>query len=224
MRTFAPRILNRITIMSIFTKLFGKKTADKVKVCGMEDFLTLIRVYYQAVMASSLGITNINMLPDLAVFKRTLKVPTQNNKLGLAEKSRCKKMLSSIYGINDNFFKEIDSSIKKNCRTLNDVNGYFFQFQKFNESLMMLVGNLMKWRFRTPGFMKKALYAVTEQTVSDILTKNKWKDDATYKTVAVVRQLQQTLGYSATWMTDFVYNIVRLAKKEKAPKQVEEKK
>ena len=210
--------------MSIFTKLFGKKTAGEVKVGGMEDFMTLIRVYYQAVMASNLGITNINMLPDLAVFKRSLKVPTQNNKLGLAEKSRCKKMLGGIYGINDNFFKEIDTSIKKNCRTLNDVNGYFFQFQKFNESLMMLVGNLMKWKFRTPGFMKKALHALTEQTVTDILTKNKWKDEATYKTVATVRQLQQTLGYSSEWMTEFVYNIVRLAKKEKAPRQTDEKK
>ena len=206
--------------MSIFTKLFGKKSAgDSAKVGGMEDFMTLIRVYYQAVMASNVGITNINMLPDLAMFKRSLKVPTQNNKLGLAEKARCKKMLGQLYGLDDAFFKEIDTSIKKNCRSVNDVNGYFFQFQKFNESLMMLVGNLMKWKFRTPGFMKKALYAVTQQTVTDILTKNKWKDEATYKTVGIVRQLQQSLGYSAQWMTDFVYNIVRLAKKEKPTKE-----
>lgn len=206
--------------MSILSKLFGKKNAEEqIKVGGMEDFMTLIRVYYQAVMASNLGITNINMLPDLAMFKRSLKVPTQNNKLGLAEKSRCKKMIEQIYGINDAFFKEIDSSIKKNCRSLNDVNGYFFQFQKFNESLMMLVGNQMKWKFRTPNFLKKALYAITEQTVNDILTKNKWKDEATYKTVALVRQLQQSLGYSAQWMTDFVFNVVRLAKKEKPSKE-----
>ena len=206
--------------MSIFAKLFGRKSENQqVKVGGMEDFMTLIRVYYQAVMASNLGITNINMLPDLATFKRTLKVTTQNNKLGLAEKSRCKKMIEQLYGLDDEFFKEIDGSIKKNCRSMNDVNGYFFRFQQFNESLMMLVGNLMQWKFRTPGFMKKALRAMTEQTVSDILTKNKWKDEATYKTVAIVRQLQGQLGYSQKWMTDFVYQIVSLAKKEKKPKQ-----
>ena len=94
--------------MSIFSKLFGKKSEDgnePVRVGGMEDFMTLIRVYYQAVMASQLGISNIHFLPDMAVFKRTLKVPTQNNKLGIAEKSRCKKMLVDIYGINDSFFK-----------------------------------------------------------------------------------------------------------------------
>ena len=78
--------------MSIFSKLFGKKNAEEaegtVRVGGMEDFMTLIRVYYQAVMAAQLGISNINFLPDMAVFKRTLKIPTQNNKLGIAEKSR----------------------------------------------------------------------------------------------------------------------------------------
>lgn len=81
--------------MSIFSKLLGKKTAEgvdeTVRVGGMEDFMTLIRVYYQSVMACNIGITNINFLPDMAVFKRTLKIPTQNNKLGIAEKSRCKK-------------------------------------------------------------------------------------------------------------------------------------
>ena len=81
-------------------------------------------------MAGNLGISNINMLPDLAMFKRTLKVATQNNKLGLAEKSRCKKMLMQAYGLDEAFFKEIDGSIKKNCRNVNMVNGYFFQFQR----------------------------------------------------------------------------------------------
>lgn len=209
--------------MSIFSKLFGKKKADEeVKAGGMEDFMYLIRVYYQSAVASQVGITNINLVPDMALFHRTLKIATVNNKLGIAEKSRCKKMLTQLYGIGEDFFKEIDTSIKKNCRSMNDVNGYFFQFQKFNESLMMLVGNLMKWKFRTPGFLKKALYAMTEQTVNDILTKNKWKDEATYKTVALVRQLQQSLGYSAKWMTDFVFNVLTLAKKEKPSKQAVE--
>ena len=52
----------------------------------------------------------------MAVFKRTLKIPTQNNKLGIAEKTRCRKMLADIYGLTDSFFKEIDNSIKKNCK------------------------------------------------------------------------------------------------------------
>ena len=63
--------------MGFFSKLFRKNTGnEESKVGGIEDFMTLIRVYYQAVMASNLGISNINMLPDLAMFKRTLKVAT----------------------------------------------------------------------------------------------------------------------------------------------------
>ena len=109
--------------MSIFAKLFKKKTTEEesARVGGMEDFMTLIRVYYQAVMAAQLGISNINALPDMAVFKRTLKIPTQNNKLGVAERSRCKKMLTDIYGINEFFFKEIDASIKKHCKNVNAI-------------------------------------------------------------------------------------------------------
>ena len=199
--------------MGILGNLFRKKAVnEETKVGGIEDFMTLIRVYYQAVMAGNLGISNITMLPDLAMFKRTLKVATQNNKLGVAEKSRCKKMLMQAYGLGEGFFKEIDASIKKNCRNVNMVNGYFFQFQRFNESLMMAVSNEMKYTMRIP--FKKMLYAQTEVAINNILTKNDWKDAAMFKAVGEVRQLQHSLGYSAQWMTDFVFNVIRLAKKE----------
>ena len=77
--------------MSFFSKLFGRKT-NQVKIGGMEDYMTLVRVYYQASMASRLGISNLAVFPDLRVFKQTLKVPTVNNKLGLGEKKKCQKM------------------------------------------------------------------------------------------------------------------------------------
>ena len=199
--------------MGLLSNLFRKKTENEEgKVGGIEDFMTLIRVYYQAVMASNLGISNINMLPDLAMFKRTLKVATQNNKLGVAEKSRCKRMLMQVYGLGEGFFKEVDASIKKNCRNVNMVNAYFFQFQRFNEGLMMAVSNEMKYTMRIP--FKKWLYASTEAAISKILTNNDWKDAAVFKAVGEVRQLQHALGYSGQWMTDFVFNVIRLAKKE----------
>lgn len=178
--------------MSIFSKLLGKKTAEgadeTVRVGGMEDFMTLIRVYYQAVMAAQLGISNINFLPDLAVFKRTLKVPTQNNKLGIAERTRCRKMLMDIYGLPETFFKEIDGSIKRNCRNVNDIKNYLFMFQGFSQDLMMVIGNLMQWKFRMPGVFKKMLRNMTEKAVHDILTKVDWKDDGVRKTCGNIRQ------------------------------------
>lgn len=190
---------------------------------GMEDFMTLIRVYYQAVMAANLGIRNLSLLPDLRVFKQTLHVPTVNNKLGVGEKNRCKKMLSELYGMSDGFFKEIDQSIKRNCKNINDVRTYFFMFQGFSQDTMMLMGNLMKWKFRMPGFMKKAMRAMTEKTVAQILTKDNWKDDGVRKTCANIRRYRQSLNYSPEWMTEYVYNIIMLAKKEPKPHDVEEK-
>lgn len=190
---------------------------------GMEDFMTLIRVYYQAVMAANLGISNLSLLPDLRVFKQTLHVPTVNNKLGVGEKNRCKKMLSELYGMSDGFFKEIDQSIKRNCKNINDVRTYFFMFQGFSQDTMMLMGNLMKWKFRMPGSMKKAMRAMTEKTVAQILTKDNWKDDGVRKTCANIRRYRQSLNYSPEWMTEYVYNIIMLAKKEPKPHDAEEK-
>ena len=201
--------------MGIFNRLFGKKaTTDEP---GMEDYMTLIRVYFQASIASNVGITNLAMLPDLRVFKSTLKVPTVNNKLGVGEKSRCRKMLSEMYGTDDNFFKEIDQSVRKNCRKLQDVQVYLVQFQTFTQDLMMLMGNLMKWKFRMPGFMRNVLRQLTEKTVNEVLTKNNWKDDGVRKTCVAIRTYQARLGYSAEWMSEYVYNVVMLAKKEPKP-------
>ena len=193
---------------------FFKKKKDTERVGGMEDFMTLIRVYYQAAIAANVGITNIGMLPDLATFKRTLKVPPQNNKLGVGEKGRCKKMIEELYGMNESFFKEIDASVKKNCKKIQDAQTFLFAFQGFNNDLMMLVGNLMKWKFRVPGFMHKLLHSMTEKIIDDILTKNNWKDEATFRTVYSVRQYKEKLGYSQEWMTEYVYKIITLAKKE----------
>ena len=168
--------------MGVFSKLFGRKTEDK-KVGGMEDYMTLVRVYFQAALASQLGITNLAMLPDLRAFKTTFRVPTQNNKLGLGEKAHVKKMMKSVYDTDDNFFKEIDQSIRKKCHKLQDVNVYLIQFQTFTQDLMMLLGNLMKFKLRLPGFMKKALYTMTQKTVDDIFNKNDFNDASVVKTV-----------------------------------------
>lgn len=192
------------------------------RVGGMEDFMMLIRVYYQAVMAANLGISNLSMLPDLRVFKQTLHVATVNNKLGLGEKNRCRKMLSEIYGLEDFFFKEIDQSIKKHCRNVNEVRNYLYQFQGFSQELMMLMGNLMKWKFRLPSVFHKALYNLTQKVVNDVLTKENWKDEGVRKACISVRRYQQQLGYSAEWMTAYVYNIVILAKKEPKPDDKEQ--
>lgn len=202
--------------MSILSKIFNKKN-NEVKIGGMEDYMTLVRVYFQASIASTIGITNLAMLPDLRVFKSTLHVPTLNNKLGLGEKSHCRKMMKNLYGTDDDFFKEIDQSIRKNCRKMQDVQTYLLQFQNYSQDLMMLTGNLMKFKLRLPSFFKKALYTMTEKTINDIFTKNDFKDAGVVKTVVGIRQYAKRLGFSQKWTTDFVYQVVMLAKKEPRP-------
>jgi len=205
--------------MGFFSRLFGRKTAEgDKKVGGMEDFMTLIRVYFQAVMAADLGITNLNALPDLRMFKVTLRVPTQGGRLGIGEKARCKKMLKEMYDMDDDFFKEIDQSIRRRCKKIQDVQTYLLQFQAFVQDVMMLMGNLMKFKLRLPGFFKKALYSMTEKTVHDIFNKNDYKDAGVIKTVVGVREYNKRLGFSEKWVTDFAYRVVMLAKKEKQPK------
>ena len=219
---FAPhdKQILKNNVMGILSKLFRKKDNAEQKTGGIEDFMSLLRVYFQAAIAADLGITNLAMLPDLRIFKRTLHVATVNNKLGIGEKSKCKKMLKEIYNIDDNFFKEIDQSLKKNCRKVTDVQTYMYQFNGFSQDLMMLIGNLMKFKLRIPSIFKKSIYLMTEKTVTAIFEKNNFKDAATIKTVVAVREYSKRLGFSRKWITDFVYHVVMLAKKE--PKHKDE--
>ena len=123
--------------------------------------------------------------------------------------------------MDDDFFKEIDGSLRKRCKKIQDAQTYLLQFQGFTQDIMMLTGNLMKFKLRLPGFLKKALYTMTEKTVNDIFNKNDFSDASVMKTVVAVREYNRRLGFSQKWITDFVYKVVMLAKKEPRPSGVE---
>jgi hypothetical protein len=86
---------------------------------------------------------------------------------------------------------------------------------------MMLMGNLMQWKFRLPSFFHKALRTMVEKQVHDIMTRNDWKDDAVRRACASVRKYQASLSYSEAWMTEYVHTTVMLAKKENRPQNME---
>ena len=206
--------------MNFISKLFNRAPKES-KTGGMQDYMTLVRVYFQASIAAQVGITNLSMFPDLRLFKSTLHVPTQGNKLGVGEKNHCRKMMKEIYHVDDDFFKEIDQSIRHSCKKLQDVQTYLIQFQNFTQDLMMLVGNLMKFKLRVPSIFKKTIYTMTQATVNDIFTKNSYTDPSVIKAVMSVRKYDQRLGFSQKWITDFIYQVVMLAKKEPAPSKDE---
>ena len=209
--------------MGLFSKLFSKNSEQNSSK-NVEDFVSLTRVYFQSVIAAQLGVTNIRFVPDVANFKRLFKIPTQGGRLGMAEKAASRKMLMQDYGLSENFFKEIDSSIKKHCRTQNDVQSYLFMYQGLSNDLMMLMGNLMQWKFRLPSFMKGTLRALTEKTIHEVCTKPVWKQDDVHKTAMQVRAYKDRLGYSEQWMSEYVFNVVMLAKKEPKQKNQDETK
>ncbi len=200
--------------MSFLSKIFRRKSKEEARVGGMEDFMLLIRVYYQSVIASQLGINNLAALPDLRIFKQTYHVATVNNKLGMGEKKACKKLIQDIYGVSQEFFNEVDNSVKKRCRKVQDVQSYLYTFQGFSQDLMMLMGNLMQWKFRLPSFFRGAIKEMVSKQIHEVMTKNDWKDEGVRRTCVSVRKYQTMLGYSEAWMTEYVHTIVMLAKKE----------
>jgi len=130
-------------------------------------------------------------------------------------------MMMDIYGMDESFTKEIDQSIRRRCKGVQDVQTYMYQFQGFTQDLMMLTSNLMKFKLRVPSFFKKAIYTMTEKTIDDIFNKNDFSDAGVMKSVVDVRKYNQRLGFSQKWVTDFVFRVVMLAKKEKQPKTEE---
>lgn len=207
--------------MSILSKLFGRKKEAENTVGGMEDFMLLIRVYFQSSIAVQVGINNLAILPDLRVFKQTNHVPTVNNKLGVGEKKHCRLMMQDIYHLPASFFTEIDNSLKKRCRKVQEVQPYLASFSGFSQELMMLMSNLMQWKFRLPGFLSKALREMVAKQVHEVLTRNDWKDEGVRKACVAIRRYQVMLGFSEQWMADYVNTLVMLAKKE-PKKNVEE--
>ena len=55
---------------------------------------------------------------------------------------------------------------------------------------------------------------MTQKTIHDILTKSEWKEISVQKAAWSIRKYAETLGYSEQWITEFVYNVVLLAKED----------
>lgn len=204
--------------MGLFSKLLNKRNKEQQQNNDYADnFRDLIQVYFQSIIASQFGVTQIKLFPELVMFRRRFKVPSANNRLGVAEKKESQKMLMEIYGVQEIFFKEIDASIRKKCHTANDINTYLPRFQNFAQNLLMVITNVNQWKLRAALLVKKVLLNVVKSTVNDIMTKNDWKDNGIRKTCVSIRKSSQSLGFSQEWMTEYAFRILLLARKQ--PKQ-----
>ena len=93
---------------------------------------------------------------------------------------------------------------------------FMYQFQGFSQELMMLVGSLMKFKLRVPSIFRKTLYTMTAATVNDIFDKNDFTDPSVVKSVMAVRKYDARLGFSRKWISDFIFQVVMLAKRRSA--------
>lgn len=207
--------------MNIF-KLFSKKKKEEKSTEEIENLMLLLRVYFQATIAAQTGFNNIKVLNDLRFFKQTYHIATLNNKIGLSEKKQCQKMLQSIYGFSDRFFSEIDSSMKKSCRTIQDFQPYMLKYQDFTQNILMLIPNLVGRKLAVLRFFPKLMKESINKSIHKILTQTDWKDPSTRIAAIAVRKEQTSLRYSEAWIGEFVNTIISLGLKSQGAQNEEQ--
>ena len=207
--------------MNIF-KLFSKKKKEEKSTEEIENLMLLLRVYFQATIAAQTGFNNIKVLNDLRFFKQTYHIATLNNKIGLSEKKQCQKMLQSIYGFSDHFFSEIDSSMKKTCRTIQDFQPYMLKYQDFTQNILMLIPNLVGRKLAVLRFFPKLMKESINKSIHKILTQTEWKDPSTRIAAIAVRKEQTSLRYSEAWICEFVNTIIPLGLKSQGAQNEEQ--
>lgn len=207
--------------MNIF-KLFSKKKKEEKSTEEIENLMLLLRVYFQATIAAQTGFNNIKVLNDLRFFKQTYHIATLNNKIGLSEKKQCQKMLQSIYGFSDRFFSEIDSSMKKSCRTIQDFQPYMLKYQDFTQNIIMLIPNLVGRKLAVLRFFPKLMKESINKSIHKILTQTDWKDPSTRIAAIAVRKEQASLRYSEAWICEFVNTIIPLGLKSQGAQNEEQ--
>lgn len=207
--------------MNIF-KLFSKKKKEEKSTEEIENLMLLLRVYFQATIAAQTGFNNIKVLNDLRFFKQTYHIATLNNKIGLSEKKQCQKMLQSIYGFSDRFFSEIDSSMKKSCRTIQDFQPYMLKYQDFTQNILMLIPNLVGRKLAVLRFFPKLMKESINKSIHKILTQTDWKDPSTRIAAIAVRKELTSLRYSEAWICEFVNTIIPLGLKSQGSQNEEQ--
>lgn len=207
--------------MNIF-KLFSKKKKEEKSTEEIENLMLLLRVYFQATIAAQTGFNNIKVLNDLRFFKQTYHIATLNNKIGLSEKKQCQKTLQSIYGFSDRFFSEIDSSMKKSCRTIQDFQPYMLKYQDFTQNILMLIPNLVGRKLAVLRFFPKLMKESINKSIHKILTQTDWKDPSTRIAAIAVRKEQTSLRYSEAWICEFVNTIIPLGLKSQGAQNEEQ--
>lgn len=197
--------------LSDFLKKKRQAKEEKVKE-KLQNFMTLVNVYIQASSAATLGIVNLQALPQLKVLKQKFKIPTEGGRLGLAEKKYVAKLMDTEYKLKESFFNEIDSSIKKNCKKVNDLQPYGIWFQSLLQDAMTAVSLDMQAGLRLPMVFRKWMKSMMKDSIHKIVSGGAMKSADLMKTAANVRTYKEKLNLSEDWLLEICYVYVVLAR------------
>jgi hypothetical protein len=182
----------------------------------VQNFITLLNVYIQASSAATLGIMNLQQLPQLKVMKQKFKIPTEG-RLGIAEKKFVASKMKEEYKLSDAFFSEIDNSIKRCCKKVMDLQPYGVWFQSLMQDVMMAVSLDVQVGLRLPLVFRKWMKSMIQESVHKIVTSADFKNPDLIKSAINVRTYKEKLHFSEDWLTDvcFVYIILARGSKMK---------
>lgn len=197
--------------LSDFLKKKRQAKEEKVKE-KLQNFMTLVNVYIQASSAATLGIVNLQALPQLKVLKQKFKIPTEGGRLGLAEKKYVAKLMDTEYKLKESFFNEIDSSIKKNCKKVNDLQPYGIWFQSLLQDTMTAISLDMQAGLRLPMVFRKWMKSMMKDSIHKIVSGGAMKSADLMKTAANVRTYKEKLNLSEDWLLEICYVYVVLAR------------
>ncbi len=180
----------------------------------VQNFITLINVYIQASSAATLGIMNLQQLPQLKVLKQKFKIPTEG-RLGIAEKKFVATKMKEEYKLSDSFFAEIDNSIKKCCKKVMDLQPFGIWFQTLMQEVMTAVSLDVQMGLRLPLFLRKWMKSLIDESVHKISTSSDFKNPDVIKSAANVRAYKEKLHLSEDWLSTVCYVYIILARGSK---------
>lgn len=189
-----------------------KEKKEEIVKEKVQNFITLINVYIQASSAATLGIVNLQQLPQLKVLKQKFKIPTEGGRLGVAEKKFVASKMQEEYKLDDSFFSEIDSSIKKVCKKMTDLQPYGIWFQSLMQDLMTAVPLDAQVGLRLPMVFRKWIKSMIAESVHKISSNGEFKNADLIKSAVGVRTYKEKLHFSEKWLTDICYVYVILAR------------
>ena len=117
-------------------------------------------------MAVNLGITNLNMLADMALFKRMLKIPTRITNW-VSPRNPCAQGVDGGLRPKRGFLqgdRQLGERKKLQRKPENDIKDVFLHVPKVSAmTCSTCLANLMQWKFRFSMLVKKLLYKYDER-------------------------------------------------------------